>query len=99
MQKNTNGFLPGWPPFDKFKKEMSDLVSDLIKETNKPMEQSLKIVKESLLGYIEKTNDNFKEVKTALTNHVTDTDKKIDELRTEVKEINIKLGKLLSKKF
>ena len=102
MMKQKNGFLPGWPPFDKFKKEMSDLVSDLIKETNKPIWESLETVKASLWSYIEKTDENFKktdenfkEVKLALTNHVTDTDKKIDNFR---KEVNDKLDKILNKK-
>ena len=84
--KQQNGLLPGWPPFTEFKQEMAKLVDLKIE----PIKRDLSTVKESLVSHIQKTDENFKEVKLALANHITDTNKKIDALSE-------KMDKLLSK--
>ena len=85
-EEKRNGFLPGWPPFIEFKREMQGLLIDTLEEHNRPIKQDIKILKESMINLAE----GQKNIQSHLNNHVTDTDKKIDQM-------NIKLDKLLGK--
>ena len=92
MKKKTkNGYLPGWPPFSEFKREMADIVSYLFDEKINPIKNDTRTMKDSLLGL----NNRITGIEKQLTNHVTDTDKKIDSMRSEV---NKKLDQLLKRK-
>ena len=107
MEKK-NGLLPGWPPFNEFKKEMADLVAHQVDEKLKPVQLEMTTVKDSLLSHIQKTDKSFKavdenfktvnesllkinnrmtEIDKQLTNHVTDTNKKIDGLKSDISEV------------
>ena len=83
-KEKRNGFMPGWPPFTEFKKEMQGLLVDTLEEHNRPIKQDIRTLKESMLGLAE----GQKSIQKQLNNHVTDTDEKIDQ-------VNIKLDKLL----
>ena len=85
-EEKRNGFLPGWPPFTEFKREMQGLLMDTLEEHNKPIKQDIGVLKESMLNLTE----GQKNIQNHLNNHVTDTDKKIDQ-------VNVKLDKLLEK--
>ena len=89
-----NGLLPGWPPFNEFKREMADLVSLQIDEQLKPVHSDIKALKEGVLSHIEKTRDNFlnlnnrmTSIENHLTSHITDTNKKIDVLKSDISDI------------
>ena len=104
MDKKQNGLMPGWPPFTEFKKEMLELLNYALNETQKPIQLDMQTIKNSLIEHICKTEADFKIVKNYLSNHVTDTDKKIDslkkdvfEVKKEVSEINSKLDNILKK--
>ncbi len=96
-----NGLLPGWPPFDEFKREIVDLMEITISENIKT---DLNTVKNSLIDHINKTEGNFKTVegnfktvKEYLTNHITDTNKKITKLENRFNSFENKLDNLLKK--
>ncbi len=84
MKENkNNGFLPGWPPFEDFKRDIANLVDDKID----PLRRDLSTVKENLVSHIQKTDShikntekNFADIKLTLSNHITDTNKKIEML-------------------
>ena len=115
-----NGFLPGWPPFHQFRKEMADMAGRAVEEKLKPITEDIKTLKNSLVSHISNTKVEFKktsnrfgqldaefkkasnrfghldkdmkQVKKALSNHITDANKKIDRLD---KTVNSKLNTLL----
>ena len=84
-KEKRNGLLPGWPPFTEFKREIQGLLVDTLEEHNRPIKQDIRALKESMLNLAE----GQKNIHKQLHNHVTGTDKKIDQ-------INIKLDKLLA---
>ena len=49
-------------------------------------DQSVPIGVVFLVVYIVKLDQNIKHIKEILNNHITDTNKKIDNLRTDIKE-------------
>ena len=57
-----------------------------LEEHNKPIKQDIGALKESMLNLTE----GQKDIQNHLNNHVTDTNKKIDQ-------VNVKLDKLLGK--
>lgn len=99
-EEKRNGFLPGWPPFIEFKREMQGLLIDTLEEHNRPIKQDIGVLKESILNLKESAlnlkesvldlTKGQKDIQNHLNNHVTDTDKKINQ-------VNAKLDKLLEK--
>ena len=67
--------------------DFKDFFKDLLRSEVKTLDNLLKSEVKTLdtrMGFMEK---NIDQIQIALTNHVTDTDKKIDELKTDIKEI------------
>lgn len=83
MESKKNGLIPGWPPFSKFKEEMTELVNFAVKEEVKPLKQDIGTIKDSILG----VHNRMTSIEKHLSNHVTDTDKKIDSISIDVGEI------------
>ncbi len=85
MKENKkNGFLPGWPPFEDFKRDIANLVDDKID----PLRRDLSTVKESLVSHIQTSNKNFADIKLTLANHITETNKDIALLSKEIALLN-----------
>ena len=81
-----NGYIPGWPPFEDFKKDMVNL----FEEVQKPVKHGIHIMKESLLklsNRVSGVENKLSNIELQLTNHVTDTNKKIDNLSKKVDQI------------
>lgn len=94
-QKTENGLLPSWPPFAEFRQSMVDLLG----EAQKPIKEKLNIVEARLTDHINKTDANFKRVdasfktaKTYLLNHVTNTNRKINDLSIKMDQLLEKIG-------
>ena len=85
-KEERNRFLLGWPPFTEFKREMQGLLVDTLEEHNRPIKQDIRTLKESMISLTE----GQKNIQKQLNNHVTDTDKKVNQ-------INTKLDKLLKR--
>ena len=91
-----NGLYAGWPPFSEFKKEMSNLLSlqvnEYKKETNKKIENltegTLKI-----LSVLPDINKKFSSIDKKLSNHITDTNKKIDKVTERFDDIETLIKK------
>ena len=60
-------------------------------------DQSVPLLIVGIIVYQAIMSRDLKHLKELLSNHVTDTNKKIDELKTEIKELKLKLDKLLDK--
>ncbi|MDE0120019.1 MAG: hypothetical protein OXM55_08450 [Bdellovibrionales bacterium] len=70
-----------------------DLIETNTSENIKP---DLDTVKTSLIDHINKTDGNFKTVKEYLTNHITDTNKKITKLENRFDSFENKLDKQIT---
>ena len=64
----------------------------------KLLQKDIKGLSKDIAGLSKEVDLKFGIIKELLSNHVTDTNKKIDHLETEIKEIKRKLDQLLNKK-
>lgn len=68
--------------------EFLDLFQDRVKQENKPLKESIKNLQEgqkNICNLLSSHDKRLGKVETSLSNHVTDTNKKIDKLTKEIK--------------
>ena len=73
------------------------LIYRLLKKDINGISKDIKILAENMdlkFGLIQKDQAHLKEL---LSNHVTDTNKKIDDMKTELKDLKAKLERFLEK--
>ena len=83
--------------FTHFINGINKRIDDFKDFTNKRIDGLEKLFKAELRIIINPITKDIVSIQQDLTNHVTDTDKKIDDLKSDIKETNKKLDLLLGK--
>ena len=68
--------------------EFLDLFQDRVKQENKPLQGAIKDLQKgqkNICNLLSSHDKRLSKVETSLSNHVTDTNKKIDKLTKEIK--------------